>query len=154
MKRFLNRSNEKVEPWPECRWSRMGSLVHRRTSGTSILQSASMPKRAARSRTLARALSMRMWAAMHAMTVSWRKGYEGASGGELAKAMKVPPPNLYAAFGNKESLFLRALERCAEGSRSVRFESSESAECSSGCGAISLRYARGKEHPSSDLDEL
>lgn len=50
-----------------------------------------------------------------AMEVFWRKGYEGASLTDLTKAMGITRPSLYAAFGNKESLFLAALDRYAEG---------------------------------------
>jgi AcrR family transcriptional regulator len=39
-----------------------------------------------------------------------RKGYEGAALGELTEAMGINPPSLYAAFGSKEGLFLRAVE--------------------------------------------
>jgi AcrR family transcriptional regulator len=50
-----------------------------------------------------------------ALQVFWRKGYEGASLPELTKAMGVNRPSLYAAFGNKEELFRKALDRYAEG---------------------------------------
>lgn len=46
-----------------------------------------------------------------AMTVFWRKGYEGASLADLTEAMGINPPSLYAAFGNKEELFKAVLER-------------------------------------------
>src|ERR1700744_313237 len=46
-----------------------------------------------------------------AMTVFWRKGYEGASLADLTDAMGINPPSLYAAFGNKEGLFRAVLER-------------------------------------------
>jgi AcrR family transcriptional regulator len=46
-----------------------------------------------------------------ALEVFWRHGYEGASIAELTKAMGINPPSLYAAFGNKEALFRKALER-------------------------------------------
>jgi AcrR family transcriptional regulator len=50
-----------------------------------------------------------------ALRVFWRKGYEGASLADLTKAMRINRPSLYAAFGNKEELFRRALDRYAEG---------------------------------------
>ena len=50
-----------------------------------------------------------------ALRVFWRKGYEGASLPDLTKAMGINRPSLYAAFGNKESLFKKALERYASG---------------------------------------
>jgi AcrR family transcriptional regulator len=46
-----------------------------------------------------------------ALIVFWSKGYEGASLPDLEKAMGINRPSLYAAFGNKQSLFRRALER-------------------------------------------
>jgi len=46
-----------------------------------------------------------------AMSVFWRRGYEGASLAELTEAMGINPPSLYAAFGNKEGLFRAVLER-------------------------------------------
>lgn len=46
-----------------------------------------------------------------AIDVFWRLGYEGASMAELTHAMGINKPSLYAAFGNKEKLFARALER-------------------------------------------
>lgn len=50
-----------------------------------------------------------------ALRVFWRKGYEGASLSDLTKAMGINRPSLYAAFGDKEGLFRRALDRYAEG---------------------------------------
>ncbi len=49
------------------------------------------------------------------MHVFWKKGYDASSLSDLTEAMGINPPSLYAAFGNKESLFLRALERYGEG---------------------------------------
>lgn len=49
-----------------------------------------------------------------ALCVFWRKGYEGASYNDLTQATGVERPGLYSAFGNKEALFRRALERYYE----------------------------------------
>ena len=51
----------------------------------------------------------RAQALTRALTVFWRKGYAPASVADLCKAMEINPPSLYAAFGNKASLFLEAL---------------------------------------------
>ena len=50
-----------------------------------------------------------------ALHVFWRKGYEGTSLSDLTKAMRINRPSLYAAFGNKEALFRKALDRYSEG---------------------------------------
>lgn len=46
-----------------------------------------------------------------ALCVFWCKGYEGASYTDLTQAIGVQRPALYAAFGNKEALFIKVLER-------------------------------------------
>ena len=50
-----------------------------------------------------------------ALKVFWRKGYEGTTLPDLTRAMGINRPSLYAAFGSKEELFGRALDRYAEG---------------------------------------
>ncbi|MGH8666012.1 MAG: TetR/AcrR family transcriptional regulator [Burkholderiales bacterium] len=46
-----------------------------------------------------------------AMELFWRQGYESTSIADLTRAMGINPPSLYAAFGDKERLFLEAVER-------------------------------------------
>jgi AcrR family transcriptional regulator len=46
-----------------------------------------------------------------AMELFWRKGYEGTSLSDLTETLGITRPSLYAAFGNKETLFRAALER-------------------------------------------
>ena len=50
-----------------------------------------------------------------ALRVFWEKGYEGASLSDLTEAMGINRPSLYAAFGDKESLFRQVLERYEQG---------------------------------------
>lgn len=45
-----------------------------------------------------------------ALRIFWSKGYEGASLTDLTEAMGITRPSLYAAFGNKEALFCKALD--------------------------------------------
>ncbi len=49
-----------------------------------------------------------------ALDVFWRKGYEGASLTDLTEAMQITRPSLYAAYGNKEELFRKAIDRYSE----------------------------------------
>ena len=46
-----------------------------------------------------------------AMLVFWRNGYPGTSMADLTQAMAINKPSLYAAFGNKEQLYMAALEQ-------------------------------------------
>ena len=50
-----------------------------------------------------------------ALQLFWQKGYEGTSLSDLTEAMGINRPSLYAAFGNKEELYRRALERYTRG---------------------------------------
>lgn len=46
-----------------------------------------------------------------AMELFWTKGYEGTSVDELSEQFALHPGSLFRAFGDKHSLFLRALEQ-------------------------------------------
>jgi AcrR family transcriptional regulator len=46
-----------------------------------------------------------------AMRTFWLRGYEGATLSELVEATGLGKPSLYKAFGNKEGLFRRVVER-------------------------------------------
>ncbi|GLW73953.1 TetR family transcriptional regulator [Kitasatospora phosalacinea] len=50
-----------------------------------------------------------------AVRVFWRHGYEGAALSDLTAAMGINRPSLYAAYGNKESLFRHCLDRYQQG---------------------------------------
>ncbi|GJD35602.1 TetR/AcrR family transcriptional regulator [Methylobacterium aerolatum] len=53
--------------------------------------------------------------ALHrALEVFWTRGYGPATVAELCTAMGINPPSLYAAFGNKDALFLEALRHYEE----------------------------------------
>ena len=49
------------------------------------------------------------------MRVFWEQGYEGATLTDLTNAMGITRTSMYAAFGNKEELFTKALQRYTEG---------------------------------------
>lgn len=48
-----------------------------------------------------------------ALEVFWKHGFQDASLLELTEVMGLSKPSLYAAFGDKEALYLKALERYA-----------------------------------------
>lgn len=50
-----------------------------------------------------------------AMQTFWMFGYEGTSMGALIEAMGMNKPSIYAAFGNKEALFNKALDQYVAG---------------------------------------
>src|SRR5713226_3358653 len=72
------------------------------------------PDKSARSKGRPRAFDVDR-ALDRALHVFWQKGYEGASLSDLTKAMGINRPSLYAAFGDKEALFRKALDRYADG---------------------------------------
>lgn len=49
-----------------------------------------------------------------AIHVFWSKGYDGATIDDLVEGMGVGRPSLYAVFGDKRAIFLRALKAYAE----------------------------------------
>src|ERR1700731_784189 len=57
----------------------------------------------------------------------WQRGYEATSMRDLTASMGLSAPSVYAAFGDKQALFSRALERyldCTTRDRLRRFEDS------------------------------
>src|SRR5258706_12366445 len=57
-----------------------------------------------------------------ALEVFWARGYGGATLPELTRAMGINRPSLYSAFGNKEQLFRKPLDRYQTGSMSFLAE--------------------------------
>jgi AcrR family transcriptional regulator len=57
-----------------------------------------------------------------AMRLFWARGYEATSVAELAEAMGINPPSLYAAFGDKRRLFAEAVQRYRAGPGSFAAE--------------------------------
>jgi AcrR family transcriptional regulator len=55
-------------------------------------------------------------AAMHVFS---EKGYEGASLSDLTSAMKINRFSMYSSFGNKEALYVKAMERFNEARRNM-----------------------------------
>ena len=49
-----------------------------------------------------------------AMQVFWEKGFEATSISDLTQAMGLNPPSIYSAFGDKEGLFLEAVQRYSD----------------------------------------
>ena len=86
-----------------------------------------------------------------ALEVFWTRGYEGATLPELTQAMGINRPSLYAAFGNKEQLFRKALDRYRTGPMSFLTEALASrppgvwwkrfSRGSSGCSATATKRA-------------
>ncbi len=85
-----------------------------------------------------------------ALEVFWRKGYEGASICDLTEAMGINPPSLYAAFGNKEQLFRKALDRYTSVHRQYMREVLAKSRARDGIEALLVKTAEtltGKSNP-------
>src|SRR5437870_1670234 len=82
------------------------SIVMKKTSAAPAAPSASpAPRARGRPRSFDRAAALAA-----AMEVFWQKGFDATSIQDLTQAMDINPPSLYAAFGDKESLYLEAVE--------------------------------------------
>ncbi|MDE2567038.1 MAG: TetR/AcrR family transcriptional regulator [Burkholderiales bacterium] len=79
------------------------------TTGTSVPAPA-------RPRPRGRPLSFdREQAVDRALRLFWAQGYEGTTLSDLTAALGVAPSSIYAAFGDKQGLFLAAVERYLAG---------------------------------------
>ena len=58
-----------------------------------------------------------------ALALFWRHGYEGVSIAAVSEALGISVPSIYAAFGNKEGLFLKSVERYAQRAGAIYHES-------------------------------
>ncbi|HWX53210.1 MAG TPA: TetR/AcrR family transcriptional regulator [Verrucomicrobiae bacterium] len=83
-----------------------------------------------------------------ALHIFWRKGYEGATLSDLTKAMGINRPSLYAAFGDKETLFRKALDRYSEGPASYPFEALKEAIARTAIEKLLRRAAEVQTNPS------
>jgi AcrR family transcriptional regulator len=74
------------------------------------------------------------------LRVFWLKGYDGASLSDLTKAMGINRPSMYAAFGNKEQLYCKTLDRYSK-SRSERLNAFSAAPTARASVELLLRDA-------------
>jgi AcrR family transcriptional regulator len=58
-----------------------------------------------------------------AIDAFWENGYQGTSISHLTKTMGIAPPSLYAAFGDKSTLFAEAVECYSKNLRAAMEES-------------------------------
>nr|MYU47883.1 TetR family transcriptional regulator [Streptomyces sp. SID7803] len=52
-----------------------------------------------------------------ALELFWQRGYEATSMADLVEHLGIGRASIYATFGNKHELFLKAMDRYAEGGR-------------------------------------
>ncbi len=82
-----------------------------------------------------------------AVRVFWEKGYEGASLTDLTKAMGINRPSMYAAFGDKEQLFRKALDRYASGPAGYVQEALTESSARKGIEKMLLAAVEGLSNP-------
>jgi len=82
-----------------------------------------------------------------ALRVFWQKGYEGASLADLTKAMGINRPSLYAAFGDKEALFRKVLDRYEEGPAAYVYEALKERTARAVAESLLRRAAKGSTDP-------
>lgn len=86
----------------------MNDVVNNEKSAKELVKTAAKPR--------GRPLAFNQDEALDkALNVFWSRGYEGASMSDLTEALGINKPSIYAAFGNKEALFRKALERYTSG---------------------------------------
>src|SRR5262245_31109599 len=82
-----------------------------------------------------------------ALEVFWARGYEGATLSELTQAMGINRPSLYAAFGNKEQLFRKALDHYQTGPQSFLAEALQKPTARAVVEAIFAGFVRMQRRP-------
>ena len=85
-----------------------------------------------------------------AMHVFWAHGYEGASMSDLTEALGVNKPSIYGAFGSKEELFRKTLQRYVQGPAAFVGASLQEPTAYRVAESLLLNAARflaGKDHP-------
>jgi AcrR family transcriptional regulator len=85
-----------------------------------------------------------------AMHVFWAHGYEGASMSDLTEALGVNKPSIYGAFGSKEELFRKTLQRYVQGPAAFVGASLQEPTAYRVAEALLLNAARfltAKDHP-------
>src|SRR5271156_1616799 len=76
------------------------------------MRNCSAPQRGFRNPTMPRPREFDETAALEAaIECFWRRGYEATSRRDLPASLGLRAPSLYNAFGDKEELFARALDR-------------------------------------------
>lgn len=95
---------ETVNPETDTSAASAGCPETARAAGQDAEGAAAAPRRRGRPRAFDREEALRA-----ALDVFWRLGYEPASMAVLCSAMRLRPPSVYAAFGNKAALFLEAV---------------------------------------------
>ncbi|MEV4629782.1 TetR/AcrR family transcriptional regulator [Micromonospora sp. NPDC049523] len=83
-----------------------------------------------------------------AINLFWSQGYEGTTLDDLTTAMSISRPSLYAAFGDKEATFKRAVERYSQ----VDLCYVETALAQPTALAVATEYLRGHIRASTNPD--
>jgi AcrR family transcriptional regulator len=86
-----------------------------------------------------------------AMKVFWADGYAGTSYSSLVGAMKMNRPSIYLAFGDKESLFLKAVEFYSHKQQAIIMNALNSGESYQNClekfATTLVKSVCNKKHP-------
>jgi AcrR family transcriptional regulator len=88
------------------------------------------------------------------LEVFWKKGYDGSGLTELTSAMGITKTSMYAAFGNKEQLFRKVVERYTAGPASYGFRALDEPTAREVAGALlhgAVRATTRSEVPSGCL---